>query len=866
MISSNPTSRLLLALACSPLTGAAAQEPDKWTSPNFDPTGVNISGFTVDLDGDTLLVGCSSMNTGSQICVYSVASGALIQTLEPHSSTAAFGSSMSIDAGIVLANQVIQGTARVFAIDALTGDELLELAPAAGSTAQSFARSLDHEGSLAVVGAPTADVPVYESGRAYVFDLTTGQELRQLVAQDASSFDEFGHAVALSGDRVLVGAPSDDSVDLDSGSAYIFDVNTGAQLHKLVAANGVKDAHFGTAVAIDGDRALVGSFQVGITGLATGSAYVFDIASGQQLVELTAGNPSQIGENVTLEGNLAVVSGGSVIDGRVFVFDTLTGLQLDELESLYISGSNGFGSGVSLSGGRVAIGDPLTTLPGASANGVAHVFELPAGQEVLAVGSTGNPTTSDSFGSALDVSGPYAAVGIPGATYVVDISTGLSIASFDKGGSSVAIDGDRVITGAPLDDTVIGNGGAAFVFDTTTGAELFQLTNSAATSGSIFGTSVALAGDLALVGSPEQGNDDRGSAFLFDVSSGVQLFELVPATIGVGDRVGTAVALGGNRALVSSPFREHPGGQGRVYVFDTSTGIQTGDIKPSDGVRRFGSSIAVDGDLMLVGAEGDTPVGSIQSGSAYVFDLQTGQQLFKFLPSPLGHFDRFGASVAIDGNLALVGCPGADGLTSLSGAVYVFSLITGEQLAKLTTSAEGNVQLGSSLAAQDGIFYAGGPGSSEPGVYVFDGPGVPLVYCTGKASSIGCLAAISTTNPSALPVSGAADYSVTATSVHAFKPGLVFAGVQGPTALPFLGGTLCTLPNKRGPVVSSGGSAPETCTGTFTTLVNTGALIPAGLDGGAGNTVWYQWWHRDPQNGAGNLGSALSNAVEIDFL
>jgi len=149
----------------------------------------------------------------------------------------------------------------------------------------------------------------------------------------------------------------------------------------------------------------------------------------------------------------------------------------------------------------------------------------------------------------------------------------------------------------------------------------------------------------------------------------------------------------------------------------------------------------------------------------------------------------------------------------------------------------------------------------------FDAGGSAInVYCTAKTSSAGCVAQISTTNPGAQPVSGANGYSVTATDVQGFKNGLLFAGINGAAALPFNGGTLCMNgPLKRGPITGSGGNSPVNCSGTYSTEVNDGAIIPAGLDAGMGNSAWYQYWYRDPNNGAGNFGTALSNAVQLDF-
>ena len=107
---------------------------------------------------------------------------------------------------------------------------------------------------------------------------------------------------------------------------------------------------------------------------------------------------------------------------------------------------------------------------------------------------------------------------------------------------------------------------------------------------------------------------------------------------------------------------------------------------------------------------------------------------------------------------------------------------------------------------------------------------------------------------------------MTATDVQDAKNGLLFAGLSGPASLPFNGGILCVQPpTKRGPILGSGGVDPNACNGSYATLVNDGNVIPVGLDAGAGNSGWYQYWYRDPQNGAGQLGTALSNAVQLDF-
>ena len=143
---------------------------------------------------------------------------------------------------------------------------------------------------------------------------------------------------------------------------------------------------------------------------------------------------------------------------------------------------------------------------------------------------------------------------------------------------------------------------------------------------------------------------------------------------------------------------------------------------------------------------------------------------------------------------------------------------------------------------------------------------LPLVYCTPKTSSAGCSAAIGTSDLASQPQSGASDYAVTAVDVQGQKAGLLFAGFSSSAALPFNGGTLCAAPPlKRGPIQFSGGTAPGSCDGSFSTIVNDGAVAPLGLDAGPGQPAWYQYWYRDPQGGSGALGTALSNAVQLEF-
>ena len=151
-------------------------------------------------------------------------------------------------------------------------------------------------------------------------------------------------------------------------------------------------------------------------------------------------------------------------------------------------------------------------------------------------------------------------------------------------------------------------------------------------------------------------------------------------------------------------------------------------------------------------------------------------------------------------------------------------------------------------------------------VQVIAAGGGPTLYCTAKTSSAGCVTTMSTSNPSAQPVSGANDYSALADSVQGGKNGIMFFGVNGQAGIPFNNGTLCMNPPLgRAPIQFSFGSGANTCDGSFAQVLNDGGATNPNLDRGPGTMNWVQWWYRDPQNGAGSLGTSLSDAAELTY-
>ncbi len=182
-----------------------------------------------------------------------------------------------------------------------------ELLPSDGFTSGHFGSAVDLEGDRAVVASPTRD-------RVYVFERAAGvwTERAILQASDGASGDDFGASVSLSGDRLLVGAPRHTDLGALSGAAYVFRSVSGTwqEEQELLASNGSFNDRFGEAVALDGDRALVGAPRAGDD--LRGAVYAFERgrtgwSEVQTLFPAEGGALDVFGTAVALDGERALV-------------------------------------------------------------------------------------------------------------------------------------------------------------------------------------------------------------------------------------------------------------------------------------------------------------------------------------------------------------------------------------------------------------------------------------------------------------------------------------------------------------------------------------------------------------------------------
>jgi hypothetical protein len=294
--------------------------------------------------------------------------------------------------------------------------------------------------------------------------------------------------------------------------------------------------------------------------------------------------------------------------------------------------------------------------------------------------------------------------------------------SFDFFGDAVALSGNVAVVGAPT----AGPKGAAYVFERTGSAwtEVAKLTGAGATGNANFGFSVAIAGHWILVGAPADsysGVYQSGSVYAFRRTGGQwsQASVLLPPDASAQQSFGLSVAIAGPTAVAGAIGDADNGPlSGAAYVFDWRGAWQpTQKLTPGDGAAddRFGQSVSLSGGTLLVGAYRDDDTAS-NSGSAYTFTRRGNrwEEGAKLLANDGASGAAFGYSVALGGDLALVGAPFHG-----SGAAYAFERRGNrwEQAPSIvgSDSAAGD-QFGRAVGIQGGTLLVGAPNASEAGI------------------------------------------------------------------------------------------------------------------------------------------------------
>lgn len=612
----------------------------------------------------------------------------------------------------------------------------------------------------------------------------------------------------------------------ERGARYPLTIDPIAQQAYLKASNtGIND-NFGWSVSMSGDTIAVGA-------------------------------PAEASASSGTSGNQADDS--APYAGAVYVF-VRNGSSWSQQAYLKASNTNAgdfFGGSLSLSGDLLVVGAPLesSASPGvggneldnsASAAGAAYVFVR-----------NGTTWTQDAYLKASN----------PGAD--------------DRFGASVAISGTTILVGAPLEDsgatTIGGNqldesapqAGAVYVFrhlgSTWSQEAYFKATNSYA--GLEFGRTVAIDGDRAVVGAPNEfgastgvnGNQAdltaplAGAAYVFlrVGSAWTQQAYLKASNTDSGDGFGGSVSVSADTIVVGASYEDSTatgvngnqsdnsvGDSGAAYVFAwNGTWSQQAYLKASNtgASDNFGHSLSIAGDALVVGApdeEGsDTGVngnqlsnGAIWSGAAYLFrrNVSVWNPFAYLKASNTDAGDNFGWTIGLSGNSVTIGCPyedsnaigiGGNGLNNTgfdSGAVYVFTI----------DLSPGSFCLGDGSAT---ACPCGNPGSPGRGCGSSAFGGGALLSASGYAGAS----------------SGTDTLVLTATDIPG--PGLFFQsnGLAG-APVPFGDGLLCATVG----IIRLGVVFPTAGVASYPGGLTPNAIHFGGAPISAGDTKHYQCWYR----------------------
>jgi hypothetical protein len=338
-------------------------------------------------------------------------------------------------------------------------------------------------------------------------------------------------------------------------------------------------------------------------------------------------------------------------------------------------------------GASVAIENDLAVIgmPGANASTGSVVLFTRTGStwSQWQSRSANDGMPGDLFGSAVALSGDsaligaYAANAFTGAAYATTLTDQQRLTASDGEpqdyfGASVAISGDTAMVGAPMADATTG---AVYVFarSGTTWNERQKLT---VAGGRALGQAIAISGDEALISTATVGPEPP-YIFVRSGSSWIERHRLIPSEVEDTAWFGTSVALAGDVALVAATVTNIEI-LDYVYAFARvgSSWTEVQKFTGSDVVGRdsFASSIATDGNVAVVGCANGSLSSDAGRGAAYVFTRSgpTWSEDRKLTASNAAADDRFGTSVSLSGDTALIGARNGDGAIENPGAAYAF--------------------------------------------------------------------------------------------------------------------------------------------------------------------------------------------------
>ncbi|WP_395373696.1 hypothetical protein [Marinicella sp. W31] len=383
-----------------------------------------------------------------------------------------------------------------------------------------------------------------------------------------------------------------------------------------------------------------------------------DLTETQKLFASDSSADGRFGTSIAIDGNLAVIGADKQASqiGSAYVFTQNNG-QWTEQQQLIPNGANpndGCGQAVAIDNMTIVIGCPRNRENGAFDIGAVYIFEFNGNQWLqtqkltgpLARGGGGN-TFGDSFGFSLSLHGNTLAVGAhnqgnnnqPGSVYVYNydgnhwsqtqrLRASDVLNSRNLLGWSVAMQGNRIATGAFGDDEFALNAGAAYVFefDGMNWQETQKILPLAPTRS--FGISIGLTDDVLVIGASDDSTiaNAAGAAFIYEqdlTNNWIQTDALFASDAQALDNFARTLSIANDNILVMKPLTNFNNGSGSAYLFKRYANgwTEAKIVQPLENVtaKFFANSGAVSENSILIGALFDDNNTIMESGSVFLF-------------------------------------------------------------------------------------------------------------------------------------------------------------------------------------------------------------------------------------------------------
>jgi len=629
--------------------------------------------------------------------------------------------------------------------------------PNPANDASAFGMSVALSGNRLLIAAPNY-LAFNGRGRAFLYDLSgatpTVPSATITIPSGVTNY-RFAQAIAISGDRMVFGGrivtPQSPALSTSAGAVYVFDLVNGDPTLSMTLASPTQATinRFGQSVAMSGSRLVVGDSSDGAGAALVSRAFVYDLegaipATPIAVLRKNTGTVSDaFGAAVAISATHVVVGApsdqamGSPANTPTTTPASVQAPDYAPIQNLNSGGSSSgavltLGSSTLSIGGTTVGGTVIISNPGGSGSGTpppptygaAYVFEIANPNSVVATLNSASPAGYSGFGSAMALSGDHVVTATAtGHVYVHHRPPAPAPASFveltdpgnralDGFGRSVAIFGNYVVVGAPLDGTVVSEGGRVYLYDlnsATPGTPTCTLDNPIAVPSAHFGAALAISAGRMVIGSPglKIGFLTAGGAFAYTLSNGAPSLpvRLDPPDSTGYDGFGAAVAVSGNHALVGAPYRStgfyQTGGAFFFNLADLGMPVAV-SLPPPHPVEfgNFGAAVALDGDRMLIGAPHDK-IQETAAGVAYLYATDSVTP-FAQLENPIPRAgDAFGAALAISGTRAVVGAVNGSAQVSAEGShVYIYDLSQAPNRYSLAafTDLSSTAQLGEAVA------------------------------------------------------------------------------------------------------------------------------------------------------------------------